>query len=302
MSLQVQFKQFLSENPRWSSAKVAKKLGLSSATLSLWANGRYQGDNAKIEKAVGAFLSGQAQAGNVPKDEFEFVRTSVVRDLERAARTAEYGEQMRVVIGASGIGKTTAVQYLAKTVPGVIVVEAYQGMTKKAFMQVIAKQCGAIPSGGFTELFHAVVEALRGSERLIIIDEAEHLPVQALDAARRIHDFTRCGVLMVGLPRFYDLLMNRQRDYGYIYNRTGLPVRLKKLNEDDVKLLVDTVVPCNGYAEVFLSTSKGIARDLKTIVFESLRIADENGVSVEDKATFPTIVRKVQQELNRREG
>jgi len=203
MSLQVQFKQFLAENPRWSSAKVAKKLGMSSSTISLWVNGRYQGDNAKVEKVVQAFLDGQAQASSAPKDEFEFVRTSVVRDLEKAARTAEYGEQTRVVIGASGIGKTTAIRHIAKTRPGVIVVEAYQGMTKKAFIQVIAKQCGAIPSGGFTELFHAVVEALRDSERLIIVDEAEHLPVQALDAARRIHDFTRCGVLMVGLPRFY---------------------------------------------------------------------------------------------------
>ncbi len=223
-------------------------------------------------------------------------------ELAKAARTAEYGEQMRVVIGVSGIGKTTAVQYLAETVPGVIVVEAYQGMTKKAFMQAIAKQCGAISSGGFTELFHAVVEALRGSERLIVVDEAEHLPVQALDAVRRVHDFTRCGVLMVGLPRFYELLANRQREYGYIYNRTGLPVRLKKLNEEDVRMLVETVMPCNGYAELLVQASRGVARDLKTIVFESLRVADENGVGIEDKAVFASLVKKVQQELNRREG
>jgi len=107
---------------------------------------------------------------------------------------------------------------------------------------------------------------------------------------------------MVGLPRFYELLANRQRDYGYIYNRTGLPVRLKKLNEDDVRMLVDTVVPCNGYSELLVQASRGVARDLKTILFEALRVADENGVSVEDKTMFPTIIRKVQSELNRREG
>jgi DNA transposition AAA+ family ATPase len=302
------------------------RIALSSLPIEAqrkWASMQKSGDEGEVMSAVEARALAEVPEYNRRKalrylEAFRLIEglkgeTAIQEALDKAGIELDYKSVMREraryreqgilgLIGVSGIGKTTAIRHIAKTRPGVIVVEAYQGMTKKAFIQVIAKQCGAIPSGGFTELFHGVVEALRDSERLIIVDEAEHLPVQALDAARRIHDFTRCGVLMVGLPRFYELLANRQRDYGYIYNRTGLPVRLKKLNEDDVRMLVDTVVPCNGYSELLVQACRGVARDLKTIVFEALRVADENGVSVEDKTMFPTIVRKVQHELNRREG
>ena len=52
-----------------------------------------------------------------------------------------------------------------------------------------------------------IVKKLKGSGRMIIIDEAEHLPYKALELLRRVHDKAGMGVLLVGLPRLIHKIM-----------------------------------------------------------------------------------------------
>jgi DNA transposition AAA+ family ATPase len=303
MQLQNEFKQFLAENPKWSLTKVAKKIGKSVATLSQWKSGKYAGDVSAINKSIEAFLEGQAQVGTIPREDFEFVETEIMRQIKKAAQMCEFGNQMRIMVGRSGIGKTTGLRKYVEQKSGVILVEAYQGITKKKFVEKLARAAGYAPSTSFAETLEDLFTNLKDSERLIIIDEAEHLPVAALDAVRRIHDFTNCGVLLIGVGRLLNLLSMNQKDYGYIYNRCGLPVRLPLISEDDCAKLVSTVMSCNGYAKDFHRACKGVARDLKTIVFESLRIAEESGIDAEkDHASFRTVIEKITANLNRREG
>ena len=43
-----------------------------------------------------------------------------------------------------------------------------------------------------------IVQGLRGREGLLIIDEAQHLLLPALESLRSIHDATACGLVLMG--------------------------------------------------------------------------------------------------------
>ena len=46
-----------------------------------------------------------------------------------------------------------------------------------------------------------IIDKLKSSGRLIIVDEAEHLPYTSLELLRRIYDKAEVGILLVGMPR-----------------------------------------------------------------------------------------------------
>lgn len=55
-------------------------------------------------------------------------------------------------------------------------------------------------------MFSDIVDKLKSSGRLIIIDEAEHLPYKSLELVRRIYDKANVGILLVGMPATIKLL------------------------------------------------------------------------------------------------
>ncbi len=300
-NLQHELKSWLSSNSSWSQTKVAQKLALSGGALSSWLNGKYKGDVSKIDKAVSAFLEGQKVAQedrNTFANDFEFCETSVYLKIEEDADLAEHRGEMRVVTGLSGIGKTTALKHIQEQRTGMLLIECYQGMNKQTILRQICRQLGVDTKGTYSVLFDRVTDNLIGSHRLIAIDEAEHLSFTTIDTIRRVHDFTGCGVLMVGHPRFYRELKSNQRDYAYLYNRLSLPLHLETLKKDDIKQLVKTVFDTDMNFDTFFTACGGIGRDLKIVVRESMRVAKINHIEYSD-SKFGQIVNTVAKHLGR---
>lgn len=179
-----------------------------------------------------------------------------------------------------------------------IFVQVYRGMRKNRFLSKLCKAAGLNVRGSFDDLFEELTDKLQGSGRLIVIDEAEHLPIDAIDAVRRLNDFTGCGVVLCGLPVMLDMLRSYQREYAYIYNRTAISVQLTLLNEEDTRKLISTVMDGEVRCEVWHKASKGIGRDLRIICFEALRIAKLNNIAVKSDK-FDRLINTVAKDLGR---
>jgi DNA transposition AAA+ family ATPase len=135
---------------------------------------------------------------------------------------------------------------------------------------------------------------------VIAVDEVEHLTIESIDAVRRINDFTGCGVVLVGLPKFYNDLARRQSDYAYVYNRTAMPMKLGKCKKQDLATMAATMFDCAIPDVVLMNVCGGIGRDLRIILLESLRVAADNGVSSSDVAAFSGIIERVSKNLGRK--
>ena len=177
MTLQERFKKML-ELKQCTISSAARSIDLSAATLHLWLNKKYKGNVEKISKAVEQFIEREnLREENVS---IPFIETSVVQDIFEIANTCHIESEIGVCCGYAGLGKTYAVKMYALEHSDVILIEADFGYTPKVLFSEIHKKLGFEGVGPLHNMVVDIVEKLKNSGRLIIVDEAENLPYRAL--------------------------------------------------------------------------------------------------------------------------
>ena len=281
MSLQDRLKDLLKDKKR-SITAVAKAVGFSTATIHLWLNGKYEGNIQKIEDAITRYLEiEELRDGKVTLD---FVKTSVVDDVYDIARTCHVENEIGVCYGEAGLGKTFAVKRYAIENSGVVLIEADLGYTPKVLFSELHKKLGFDGCGTIHGMFLDVVDKLKSTGRLIIVDEAEHLPYKSLELLRRVYDKANVGILLVGMPRLIMNLKGEKRQYAQLFSRVGISTKINPLTDEDQKSLICKILP--DYKPVFktLSTySAGNTRVLAKLLVRAVRIAELNNIAVNDE-------------------
>lgn len=281
------------DNKLFTQSELAKAIGVSVSRVSSWLAGKYTGRNDLLEELVGEFMHKRAATHrevSALKKDFDFVPTENYELANDAIDVAEARGEFRLMIGASGVGKTTALNRIHEQKRTSILIRAYRGITTKGFMTRLCKELGLEPRHSFGLMFENIITELNGSGRLVMVDEAEHLPIDALDALRSLNDFTGCCVILCGLPMLLNMLRNSTQ-YTYVYNRTSLNITMKLLGENDIARMVATMVDTPVEAAFWMKACRGIGRDLKMIVQESLRLAEKQQIDVQtEPARLKTVI------------
>lgn len=265
------------ERKGYSLSQIAKSMNLSAATLSQWLTGQYPGNNDKIDKAAKAFIGRETERSARPKDSFDFMLTENAAKIFETARLCHIDCEIGVVVGDAGTGKTIAAQEYAKRNPDVILIESDLSYTTKVLFQELHRQCGFSGIGTIHDMFEDVADKLRGSGRMIIVDEAENLPYKALDLLRRVYDKAGIGIILIGLNRLVENLRGKRGEFKQLYSRVSLLARLRHLNDDDVNQFVAQVFPdANGLSEQFRDGARGSARTLVKLLHKSKRLSEIN--------------------------
>jgi DNA transposition AAA+ family ATPase len=267
----------LMEERGLSQAVVARALGLSVATLSQWLSGSYRGNVSKIDGDVKGFLQRQKERLKFRKKEIDFVMTTTATRLFEVARICHLDGEIGVAYGEAGIGKTIAAKEYSAKNSDVIFIEADLGYTARALFTDLHRRVGLDGSGTVHDMFNDVVSKLSGSGRLIVIDEAEHLPYRALELLRRIYDKAGVGILLVGMPRLVFNLRGKKGEYAQLYSRVGIAANLQRLQAQDAEAIVRSVIPeSNGLWKEFLRESGGNSRRMTMLIVRSVRLAEVN--------------------------
>ena len=83
-----------------------------------------------------------------------------------------------------------------------------------------------------------ILQHLRGRECLLIIDEAQHLMLPALESLRNIHDATECGHVLMGNEAVYSRLSGRRSaEFAQLYSRVGSVLKLENPLPSDTTAL-----------------------------------------------------------------
>lgn len=245
--LRLLVREALETDPSLSQGKVAKEIGqgVSSATLSQWLNGTYNGDNAKVEGRVAAwwetYLERRSRAGlpNAP----DFVSTPTAERIEAGLRYAQLAQDIAIIYGPAGISKSKACEHYAQTAPGVIHVTMTPATsTVVACLEQIVIALGIREyDSSPRRLQRLIVSKLRQTNGLLIIDEAQHLNIQALDEVRSLHDACLIGVALVGNEQVYTRLTGGTRAafLDRLFSRIGKRVRLTGASDADIDALIN---------------------------------------------------------------
>ena len=287
MQLVKELKELLKEK-RYSIAFAAKAIDISKTTLHLWMNGKYSGNIEKIEDAVDRFIEiEKLREGNI---KLPFITTSIVQDVYDIAKTCHVESEIGVCYGVAGLGKTFAVKRYALDNPDVILIEADLGYTPKVLFSEIHKKLGFDGFGTIHKMFLDIIERLKGSGRLIIVDEAEHLPYKSLELLRRIYDKAEVGILLVGMQRLLDNLKGEKQQYAQLFSRVGIKTKLNTLTSIDEKAIISCVIEnYNDVYDVLSTHCAGNTRVLSKILARSLRIASINRVEMNEDVVQASI-------------
>ncbi len=240
MTLVAKLRQRMNEKG-YSLSHVKKSTNVSISRLNLWLNNKYTGNVEKIDEAVKKFL--ELEELRDRRIEVGFINTSVVVDVFDIAKTCSIENTIGVCCGPAGLGKTVAVRQYAEENPEVILIEADFGYTPKVLFSEIHKNLGFDGCGTIHTMLLDIVQKLKSSGRLIIVDEAENLPYKALELLRRIYDKANVGILLVGMPKLFNNLKGEKGQYAQLYSRVGITSLLESLSEEDIKAIISTVTP-----------------------------------------------------------
>ncbi|MDD2155560.1 AAA family ATPase [Glaesserella parasuis] len=272
------------ERTKIGQKEVANKLGVSIATVSLYLRGEYDGNVEELNIKVEQFLARQKDKVLEYKVSAEFVPTFTARQIMATIQEAHIEGDMCAVYGASGLGKTQAVLQYAKENTGVILIETNMSYTAKVLLQKISEKLNLNNRGTLDQLFDGIVARLKGSERVIIIDEAENLPTRSLEFIRRIHDATKVGVALVGTERLLINLKGRHNDLAQVYNRIWRTSSLgNALPEKDLHLLTERALNTGEYNELFFKHSQGNARRLHKLIRGVVRLSHINECQIDER-------------------
>lgn len=246
-SMRDTIRELLENEPGLSQGRIAKEIGqgVSSATLSQWLNANYQGDNAKIEARVAAWLDTYMERrsrSGLPEAP-QWVDTPTTAKIESGLRYAQLAQDVVIIFGAAGVSKTKTCEHYVTQAPGVVMATmtpALEGVM--GCLQAIAEAAGVrdVPHS-VPALHRAIILRLRGTSGLLLIDEAQHLGIKALDEVRSIQDQCAIGLALVGNEFVFSRLTDPRRAayLDRLSSRIGKVVRLVKPTSQDIELLID---------------------------------------------------------------
>jgi len=269
----------------WSMTTMSKAAGISSSALSQFLSDKYSGDKAAIRTKVESVMRRETEKAATTMSVGAFVKTSVSSRVFDAAQDCRLFGDIGVCYSAAGLGKTASVREYARQNSDVILVEADPGYTAKfLFSEIRDIVGGGTGRGSLHDIFVECCNRLKGSGRLLIVDEAEQLPYKALEMLRRLHDKTGIGVLLTGMPKLLTNLRGHRGEYAQLYSRIGLAVKLQPLTDADATMIIGRFLPkCSEKVQNALSReAAGNTRRLVKIIKRSKRVAQVNNREIDD--------------------
>lgn len=183
-----------------SQAEGAKLLGYSSGAVSQFLRGQYAGDTAEVCTRVEELVARERTRTALPQLASGAWRgTGIAEQVYGGLQWCHQRRRLGLITGDAGLGKTTALERYASEHRSALLLRADMTCARPHYLlRALGAALGArVPSDQYSAAI-AVRDALRGTDRLVIIDEAQRLSAPALEAVRDLHDAAGVGVVLCG--------------------------------------------------------------------------------------------------------
>lgn len=279
MSIQL-LKEYM-ENTGLSQAKASAQLSVSPSVVSQYLKGIYKGDVIAVDKAVIELVERyRSKQKDVATD---FVQTPTASRILEICGLAHDMSDIYLVIGEAGLGKTMALKEYAARKSNVVMMEVDPTFTAKVMLQELCTLLGITAARNSHAMMTAVIDKLKGGDRLLIVDEAELLSYKPLEILRRIHDKTGCAIVLAGMPKLRANLRGARGEYKQLFSRIGLALDIKmRLPAADINMFCEAALGTDDFNERLYEVSKGNARRLNKLLRGVRRMAVINDVPVNE--------------------
>ena len=225
-----------------SQAKISKKMNISETAISEFLSGKYKSMESIVPK-VQQLIRVEDKKEVAPREP-GFKMTTVSKTVLDLISYCHVAGKIGIAYGDAGIGKTMAIREYKKHNPDTSVVITISPCfaTMTGVNELLADELH-VQEKISRKIQKEVVNKLRGSNKVVIIDEAQHLTVRVINHLRCI----AVGMAFVGNEEIYIKMRGSgQAAYAQLYSRIADPEHLltTDIKKDDIRLLFeDTDMP-----------------------------------------------------------
>ena len=227
---------------RTTYAQVARETGISSGTISGFMNDKYNGDNERVAITLSRWIENQNAASELPEPP-RFIETQTAKQIWTSMRFARLTESIAVICGNPGVGKTAAAREYCRSNDNVWMItitpscaSVLECLTELAY--TLGRNDAPRRKG---PLSRALRRRLDGTQGLVIIDESDHLQIEALEELRLLQESAGIGLVLMGNHRVYSNMTggNRTVEFARLFSRIAKRTAINKTKKADVNAIAD---------------------------------------------------------------
>jgi DNA transposition AAA+ family ATPase len=198
-----------------TNSDLGRRLGESSTFISKYLNDNLDRDPkdfaARARNILTALKARLEDATNI----FE---TSVTKNIAGRIDMARRTQDVMLLVGPAGEGKTCGAKLFTAANPGTIYVElaSYQRTGNKVAAAIFGKLERRNDWKGNSSRAEFITIQLRGSHRVIIIDEAHLLDATGRQFLFNLNRDTGCAVVMIGNPEILDKIRRNDQHFSRV--------------------------------------------------------------------------------------
>jgi len=282
--------------PGRTGADLSRLTDIKEGTRSSILTGAYISSPTKfLQRMIDAIERVDAR-NQAAKNEIPYTETSVAVQIEAVCKRTHVDRDFGFFSGKVGVGKTTALRSYARKTQSAILLEAFEGIDNSTFIQELITATGSVAvKGTQAQQMAGLIKSLKGSDRVILVDEANWLPKRSFGALRRISDVAEIGVVLVGTAELLPMVQDPEGRFGQISSRIGFwPALAKQISEKDCALLVTSYcaeeLP-DAVLKAFYGCCEGSARTLKNLLKNTYRYANKNNADI-----TPELIKRINQQ------
>ncbi|MEI6034501.1 MAG: AAA family ATPase [Verrucomicrobiae bacterium] len=265
-----------------SHRQLGRELGMSSSQVSRYLSDKFEGDVDLFEAKAEDVLRTAPIRQLVGCETFETgVTKSVAGTINLILKTNDFG----VIYGPAGIGKSVAAaRYQADNATAILVSLAH-GCRDAKFIQktIFARvKSRAFAASGMNRA-EWIIDRLKGSNRLLLLDNGQRLTIAAREYLFDLHDATRCPVVLFGNPEIIDQIKSNDQQF----SRIGIcpEIKLKDKECPDIAARIIAQM-CPEHHDALIEyatkivTNQGHIRSLRKQITLALHLSDEKKIEI----------------------
>lgn len=229
--------------------QFAERVRRGASTINIFLQDRYDrvaADDSMMRKTIWDYLERnpiEAAESVLPGNSGRLFRTKNVRIISEYLASACDDGEVCLVFGAPGTQKTFALSHLIaernrQKQTQALYVYAMVDMTPRALLKRIGREAGVFVNlASVDRIVSSILAEFRTRKRApgIVIDEAQHLSVSALETLRALHDVSGCGLVLSGSHTLYENLLRGRAQLEQLLSRIDHKTPLPGLLEDEVR-------------------------------------------------------------------
>lgn len=241
-----------------SQARLAPLIDISMSCLSQYRNDKYNGDIEAVERKIVEYLDTVDAQKEIKektqsfKAESDYIPISTSEDVYKMIRYAQLNGGIAIAHGDAGIGKTKAAQkYVADNPSQAIYIEVSPVTgTMTNMLRLLARALRIHETSNKFQLILDIRDKLEGTNKVIIIDEAQHLKLSALEQIRTLADPNAItgnkgvGIVLIGNTEVYTKMKGKQQaQFAQLFSRIKMSryYSTSNVTDDDIDKLFPTL-------------------------------------------------------------